>query len=284
MLVGDPPQRAGVNRSRANRHRPCSKRGAGPLAGDHLGESSVARCTAAAPPRESIQRDPSTGRRRTSRSKGPVCGRFAARPFRGILSFAMSGTRQRCLVGVSILCALALASCQQSSADGNSQDAAIRIHPVEVTGVRWISNSQPVEASCHCSEPSSIARAMPSASSATCNAVCLGSRGFLIARMSGPFTNRSGVDLLIHVLCNGNGEPSDVFSVHVSENGHEWIPIALSVTNDLGQMYASIDLGDNHARYQFIKIVSVTGARLHSTKGPRILGIEALHPAVGFGL
>jgi len=186
-----------------------------------------------------------------------------------------------------MLVILSLCSCQQGSADGELTNVSTAIRPTEVTGVRWIADHTVAEldggqSKCDCSEPSAIARPIGS-DDAGCAVVCLGARGFLVARMSASFTNRDGVDLLIYEWGTKQGAANDRFSAYVSENGHEWIPVAESVENDPDRPHASIELGDARGHYLYVKVVAATGSDLSYAKGPEILAIEALHPSIDLG-
>jgi len=183
---------------------------------------------------------------------------------------------------------LALSSCQPGSADGDLTSVSTAIHPTDVTGVRWLADRPVADlegggSSCRCSEPNAIARETPEDPLADCAVVCLGARGFLIARMSATFTNRSGADLLVYEWGSRRGGTDDRFSVYVSTNGHQWITVAEAISNDPDQLYASIDLGDEYDDYLYVKIVPAASAGLEYTEGPEILAIEALHPSVEFG-
>lgn len=209
----------------------------------------------------------------------------------GILYRAMHNGKRGLGVCLSVLLFLALASCQQGSADGDGAPAGVSstaIHPIEATGVRWLADRTVADlegggaTSCLCSSPNKIARPVPEIPGDDCAVVCLSTRGFLIARMSATFTNRSGADLLIHEWGSRHGGSDDWFSVHISSNGHQWITVAESIHNDPDRPYASIDLGDEHGDYLYVKIVPTASKGLGHAEGPEILAIEALHPSVEF--
>ncbi len=200
----------------------------------------------------------------------------------------MRGVRRRLALGASVLLFLALSSCQQGSADGDLTSVSTALHPIDVTGVRWLAeptatDSEGVGSSCRCSEPDAIARPVPEDPLADCAVVCLGARGLLIARMSASFTNGSGADLLVYEWGSERGGTDDRFSVYVSENGHQWIPVAEAIHNDPDLPYASIDLGDERGHYLYVKILPATSDGLRYTEGPEILAIEALHPSIELG-
>jgi hypothetical protein len=192
---------------------------------------------------------------------------------------------------LSVLLFLALASCQQGSADGDGDPASVSstaVHPIEVTGVRWLADRTVADlegggaTSCLCSNPNKIARPVPENPGGDCAVVCLGARGFLIAQMSATFTNRSGADLLVYEWGSQHGGTDDCFSVYVSSNGHQWITVAEAIRNDPDRPYASIDLGDARGQYLYVRIVPAPTNGLRLGEGPEILAIEALHPSVEF--
>ena len=198
----------------------------------------------------------------------------------------MGGVRKRLAFGVLVLLVLALSSCQPGSADGDLASVSTAIHPADVTAVRWLADRSVADlegsgrSSCRCSEPSAIAREAPEDPLVDCAVVCLNGRGFLIARMSVTFTNGPGVDLLVYEWGSRRGGTDDRFSVYVSTDGHQWITAAEAISNDSDQLYASIDLGDEHDDYLYVKIVPSAGAGRRYIEGPEILAIEALHPSV----
>lgn len=192
---------------------------------------------------------------------------------------------------LSVLLFLALTSCQQGSADSDGAPASVSstvIHPIEVTGVRWLADRTIADlegggaTSCLCSNPNKIARPAPENPGGDCAVVCLGARGFLIARMSATFTNRSGADLLVYEWGSQHGGTDDRFSVYVSSNGHQWITVAEAIRNDPDRPYASIDFVDEHGDYLYVKIVPTASKALGHAEGPEIFAIEALHPSVEF--
>lgn len=206
-----------------------------------------------------------------------------------ILYGIMRVVRRRLVLGLILSLLLALTSCQQSSADAGLGHNEPLIHPIEVTAGRWISNRQlavegPAATGCRCGDPDGIALAVAEGRLANRDAVCLGRRGFLIARMSVPFANGAGADLLIYEWGVQQGGTDDGFSVSVSENGHAWVLIAETIHNDPGQSYASVDLGNLQGDYLFVRIASAGLPGQDFVEGPEILGIQAMHPSFGFGM
>jgi len=227
-------------------------------------------------------------------SNGAVAGSFSAKEVlavtrrRGILFGAMKGSKRSLLLSLWILSFLALSSCQLGSADSEPLSVETAIHPAEVTAVRWLGDrtvgslEEGGSSSCRCSEPNTIARQLPADPSDDCAVVCLSARGLLIARMSATFTNGSGADLLVYEIGSQRGGTDDRFSVYVSGNGYEWIPVGEAIANDPDKAYAAIDLGDLRGDYLYVKILPAT-AGVGIAEGIEILAIEALHPSVEFG-
>ena len=197
---------------------------------------------------------------------------------------------RHCLTVLFPILFLLLCSCAQGVADGDLDTAVPTIRPTEITGARWIvdrtlSDLDGSRSDCRCSEPGEIAHGfgVPDAPSDDCAVVCLGGRGFLIARMSATFTNRSGDDLIVHEWGDERGGENEPFSIYVSGNGHDWLLVAESVENDPGSTFASVDLGEEHGHYLYVKIVPDIVDGRGFFDGPEILAIEALHPLADFG-
>jgi hypothetical protein len=160
------------------------------------------------------------------------------------------------------------------------------VQSIAVTGARWLIDRSVREldggrSACRCAAPTDVAEGLPTADAEPSVAVCLGARGYLIAQMSATFTNRSGVDLLIHEWGSERRGIDEAFSVDVSENGHDWIRVAEAITNDPNATTASIDLGSVHGHFLFVRIVPAGDGGWE--EGPEILAVEALHPSVSFG-
>ena len=187
---------------------------------------------------------------------------------------------------VLVLLLLVLSCSSSVSPDGEPASNPNAVHPSEVTAVRVLVDRTAPEqtggAHCRCVRPASIARPRPEEPFQDYAAVCLTARGFLIARMSAAFTNRSGADLLVYEWGSQQGGTDDPFSVYVSENGHQWILVAEAVQDDSDSTYASIELGDKHGDYLYVKIIPADGQN-RGIEGPEILAIEALHPSAEFG-
>jgi len=156
-----------------------------------------------------------------------------------------------------------------------------------VTAVRWFADRPIDEAdgrggTCRCGEPDALVNTVPDDPQAECVAVCLGTRGLLIAQMAAMFTDGPDADLFIYEWGTYHGGTDDPFSVLVSENGRDWILVAEAVCNDPGRPYASIDLGGRRGHYLFVKVLPAA-ERVAYAEGPEILAIEALHPSLDLG-
>jgi hypothetical protein len=195
--------------------------------------------------------------------------------------------RRRTARFVSVSTILALLICLSGAADGGFRTRSESIHPVVVTVARSFTGVSTSaldggDTGCQCSEPDEIARETPENPCVRCAAVCLMPRGLLIAEMSAPFTNGTGVDLLVYEWgdrCRGVDDP---FSVYVSENGHQWILVAEEIRNDPGDLRASIELGDLRGSYRFVKIIPGGGSGRR--EGPEIVAIQAVYPVAGVGV
>jgi hypothetical protein len=201
----------------------------------------------------------------------------------------MTEARRRLVFGLSVLLFVTVSSYHQSAADRDLSAATTAMYPAVVTGARWLADRAVSDLEgggglrCRCSEPGAIAREIPKNPCASRAAVCLSTRGLLIARMSVPLKNGPGADLLVYEWGSQCGGTDDGFSVSVSQNGHQWILVAEAIHNDPDRPYASIDLGDERDDYLFVKIVPATAGGLAGVAGPEILGIEAVYPSVDFG-
>ncbi len=184
---------------------------------------------------------------------------------------------------------LSLLTVPAGSSDGDFRAHSDTVYPIAVTATRSFADISTNaldggRKGCQCSEASEISREAPENPCVQCVAVCLMSRGFLIAQMSIPFTNGIGADLLIYEWGDRCSGVDDAFSVYVSENGHQWVLVAEEIRNDPEDIRASIELGELNGSYLFVKIVPAVNGGFGSISGPEIVAIQAVHPAVGIGL
>jgi hypothetical protein len=95
--------------------------------------------------------------------------------------------------------------------------------------------------------------------------------------MGATFTNGPGADIRVYEVGNLQGGGDEEFDVFISTNSSTWMQVADNVKNDLGGIFASIDISPYSGEYRYIKIVnrSYSGG---STPGADIDAIEILHP------
>ena len=107
--------------------------------------------------------------------------------------------------------------------------------------------------------------------------VSLGSGdGFIVAQMEQGFTNGDGPDLRVYEVGELQGGIDERFSVYVSANAVDWLPVATAVKNDSGRTYTSIDISQYSGVFRYVKI-SNRGEDVSSTPGADIDAIEALY-------